>query len=132
MSSTFADMLDSSEMVQKVDKSVATSDKPTIKSKVSVGSNNVFEGFISKHAGIISVVKPFKQGGALRIELSEQVEKEEWKALAYKNKHVYTSAFRGTFTHYLRANMVDSSVTMLKEAGIKIPRCAYKGKGEMK
>lgn len=132
MSVTFG-MIDSEQQVQ-VDKTASKPSKATIKESVSVVSNkvNVFAQFIGKHSDIISVVKPFKQGGALRIELSDKIEKEEWRALAYGNKHVYTSAFRGTFTHYLRANMVDASVELLKTAGVKIPRCAYKGKGESK
>jgi hypothetical protein len=98
--------------------------------QTSIGSGSPlnFTQVLEKYKSLISVIAPYSEGGALRVELSDRIDSGDWKTLAYKGG-LFTSNYRGKYTYYVKASNADETVAQLKALGITVPDVEYKGKG---
>jgi len=97
----------------------------------SIGSGSPlnFTQVLEKYKSLISVIHPYNEGGALRVELSGEIKPtENWKTFAYKGG-IFTSRYNGRNTYYVKASKADETVAQLKAVGIAVPDVEYKGKG---
>lgn len=104
--------------------------KMVVKNQNSIGSGSPlnFTQVLEKYKSLISVIAPYNEGGALRVELSDRIDSGDWKTLAYKGG-LFTSNYHGKYTYYIKASNADETVAQLKALGIAIPDVDYKGKG---
>lgn len=126
MSTTFVDGLNQGSSVSADGQQVKS---PSNGSKTEVTRAD-FRRVLETYNHSMTVLKPFKADGALRIEVSERMEPKDWSIFV---KGVYASKWNGKYTYYVSSQRkafgtVPEIVHMLKEVGLKIPRCNYKGK----
>ena len=65
----------------------------------SIGSGSPlnFTQVLEKYKSLISVIAPYSEGGALRVELSGRIGSPDWKTFAFKGG-IFTSEYNGNYT----------------------------------
>lgn len=95
-------------------------------SQIGSGSPLSFTGVLEQYKSLISVIAPYNQGGALRVELAGKLPTDAWKTFAYRGG-IFTSNYGGKFTYYVKADKAQETVAQLKAIGCSIPNVPYKG-----
>lgn len=95
-------------------------------SQIGSGSPLSFTGVLEQYKSLISVIAPYSQGGALRVELAGKLPTDAWKTFAYRGG-IFTSNYGGKFTYYVKADKAPETVAQLKAIGCSIPNVPYKG-----
>jgi len=95
-------------------------------SQIGSGSPLSFTGVLEQYKSLISVIAPYSQGGALRVELAGKLPTDAWKTFAYRGG-IFTSNYGGKFTYYVKADKAQETVAQLKAIGCSIPNVPYKG-----
>lgn len=95
-------------------------------SQIGSGSPLSFTGVLEQYKSLISVIAPYNEGGALRVELAGKLPTDAWKTFAYRGG-IFTSNYGGKFTYYVKADKAQETVAQLKAIGCSIPNVPYKG-----
>ena len=94
--------------------------------QIGSGSPLSFTGVLEQYKSLISVIAPYNEGGALRVELAGKLPTDAWKTFAYRGG-IFTSNYGGKFTYYVKADKAQETVAQLKAIGCSIPNVPYRG-----